>query len=699
MPRIREDLKLYPGARHHDGSPSWRVLDPVRNRFFEIGWLEFELLARWSDHQYASSLIEQVAAETPLDPTDDEVGGFVDFLVNHQLVVPQGGEGYDRLRSRWLAAKRPWYEQLFHNYLFFRIPLARPDRFLEKTLPVMELFYTRAFALLVLAVFIADLYLLTREWDELRRSFVYFFNLEGGLYYLLAGSAAKVVHEFAHAYTARRYGVRVPAMGIAFLVLCPFLYTDTGETWKLADRKKQLAIASAGMASELVLAVFATFLWSIAPEGPAKYMLFVLATTTWVMTLAINASPFMRFDGYFVLSDALDFPNLHERSFACARWWIRGRFFGLHEPLPEPTFSVRQRIGLVLFALAVWLYRLVLFIGIALLVYYMFFKLLGIVLLILELAWFIVRPVWSELKYVWARRALAHIGWGSFAAILLLLLGLVWMVPVSREMTAPAVLRAGQEQAIYAPFSGKIVGLEVKPGQVVTQGQVLVRLESPELIMRAEQARVALVSAQWEFRAAAVSSRQQEKRLVLLEQIAEALAEQTSVKEETERLTIRANFDGTIRDVSPLITPGRWIGSRELLFRLVQASSPTIEAYVSESRIESVKVGQMVKFIPSMAGAGTIRGRVKAIDSTGSRHVGRPLLASPHGGDIPSILDRKGSAVAHDPVYRVLIDPEAGIRSMSSVERGTVRIDTDLVLIAQNFLWRAVSLFVRESNF
>src|SRR5687768_14967697 len=77
VPELRQDIKLYPGPRHRDGSPSWRILDPVRNRFFELGWLEFELLARWSDHARVDGLIAQVEAETTLRPTDEEVIGFI----------------------------------------------------------------------------------------------------------------------------------------------------------------------------------------------------------------------------------------------------------------------------------------------------------------------------------------------------------------------------------------------------------------------------------------------------------------------------------------------------------------------------------------------------------------------------------------------------------------------------------------------
>jgi putative peptide zinc metalloprotease protein len=595
---------------------------------------------------------------------------------------------------------KPWYEQLFHNYLFFRIPLVRPDKFLERTLPLAELFFTRSFLAILLVVFLADLYLVTREWEELRRTFAYFFNLQGGLYFAIAATFSKVLHELGHAYAAKRYGVRVPAMGVAFLVMWPFLYTDVGETWKLADRRKQLVIASAGMATELALACFATLLWTITPEGAAKHVLFILATTTWVMTLAVNASPFMRFDGYFVVSDALDFPNLHERSGACARWWIRRTFFGLREPLPEPTFTAWQRVGLVAFAGVTWIYRLVVFFGIALMVYHLFFKILGIVMMMMELVWFIFRPVWSEVAYLWTRRKLVRLNWSPISVVVGMLLLVVWLVPVTNQMTAPAVLRVAQEQPVYAPFAAHIKSVEVRPGQVVEPDQVLVQLDAPELSLRAQKAAISLASAHAESLTSAASGKLQERRLVLLEQIAEALAEQKSVEEEAERLTVRAAIRGVVRDMSPQIVAGRSIGTRELMMRVTSPSPAVIEAYVSESGIESVQVGQDVNFISSRADAPSVRGVVKSIDTTGSKQISRPLLASPHGGEIAAVLDRRGGgAQAQDPVYRVMIEPVGEVGALSSIERGTVRIETSLVLVAQNFASRALSILVRESGF
>ena len=699
VPKLRQDLKLNPGPRHRDGSPSWRILDPVRNRFFEIGWLEFELLARWSEHPRVDLLIAQVEAETPLRPTEDEVMGFIQFLESGQLLVPADKEERARLKGRWMRSVKPWYEQLFHNYLFFRVPLVRPDKFLERTLPLAELFFTRSFFTILLVVFLVDLYLVSREWDELRRTFSYFFNLQGGLYFAIAATFSKVLHELGHAYAAKRYGVRVPAMGVAFLVMWPFLYTDVGETWKLADRRRQIVIASAGMATELALACFATLLWTITPEGAAKHVLFILATTTWVMTLAVNASPFMRFDGYFVVSDALDFPNLHERSGATARWWIRRTFFGLREPLPEPTFTAWQRVGLVVFAGVTWTYRLVVFFGIALMVYHLFFKILGIVMMMMELVWFIFRPVWTEVSYLLSKRKLVNLQWSPLSLVLGGLLLVFWLVPVTNQMSAPAVLRIAQEQPVYAPFAARIKSVEVVPGQIVEPGQVLVQLDAPELWLRAEKAAVSLASARSESLTSAASGKLQERRLVLLEQAAEALAEQKSVEEEVERLTVRSTIRGAIRDMPAQIVAGRTIGTRELMMRVTAASPAVIEAYVGEAAIESIQVGQEVTFISSRAGVPAVRGVVKAVDTTGSKQITRPLLVAPHGGDIAAVLDRRGNAQAQDPVYRVLIDPVGEMGFIRTIERGTVRIDTSLVLVAQNFASRALSILVRESGF
>ena len=699
LPALREDLTLLPGPRHLDGSPSWRIHDPVRNQFFEIGWLEFELLSRWTAHREATTLIDQVAEETTLIPTDEEIKELVEFLSVNQLLDPSNYEVRRGLRRRMQSKVRPWYETLLHHYLFFRVPLVRPDAFLQKTLPLVEVLFTRWFAYTVFVVFLADLYMLLRDWQSFSGAFARHLNLTGALYYALAATFAKVIHELAHGYVAKHNGVRIPAMGVAFLVMWPYLYTDTAETWKLSDRRKQLAIAIAGTAAELVLAVFATLLWGLSADGAFKDMLFVLATTTWVMTLAINASPFMRFDGYFVLSDAIDFPNLHERATACAQWFLRATFFQLPGRNPEPLLTRRQRGLLIAFALVTWVYRLTVYLGIALLVYHIVLKLLGIFLMLVELVWFVLRPFASEAAFLWSKRRWVRLAWRPTAVLFVALGILFWSIPVSREVTAPAVLHAQTEQAIYAPMEARLRSLRVKPGQEVAAGVVLAILDAPELAVRGRQADLSIASFTAELQRAAASSMRQEQLGVLQEGLAEAYAKRQSVLEETARLELRAPFSGRVRDLPPDIVEGRWVNPRQLLMRIVTDYTDIVEVYVSESQVGGVQSGQSVRFYPSVSTMPVMHGVVTSVDKTPSRGISRPLLASVHGGGLAAVKDRKEGLIAYDPVFRVLVRPSDNYPSPGYVLRGTARIETDLRLVAQNFYTRIISILIRESGF
>src|SRR5712691_5367451 len=162
LPPLREDLRLYPGSPQADGSPTWRILDPVRNSFFEIGWLEFELLARWREHTDAASLIARVGAETPLRPTLEEIQELIAFLASQQLLTPASAVAQQALSRRLHASRHAWYQDLLHHYLFFRLPLFRPDAFLSRTVALTDIFFTRGFVVLLLALLGLDLYLVSR---------------------------------------------------------------------------------------------------------------------------------------------------------------------------------------------------------------------------------------------------------------------------------------------------------------------------------------------------------------------------------------------------------------------------------------------------------------------------------------------------------------------------------------------------------
>ncbi len=200
----------------------------------------------------------------------------------------------------------------------------------------------------------------------------------------------KAIHELGHALMATRYGVKVPSMGVALMVLAPFLYSDVSDAWRLASRRQRLAIDWAGILAELMLASVALTAWVFLPDGMLKTIAFVTATTSLVMSLVLNLNPFMRFDGYYILADWTGIPNLQTRAIVVGRWLMREVLFGLGAQPPEP-FSRRALVILALYAYAIWIYRFFLFLGIALLVYHATFKVLGIILFLIEIGWFIAR--------------------------------------------------------------------------------------------------------------------------------------------------------------------------------------------------------------------------------------------------------------------------------------------------------------------
>lgn len=381
LPALRDELQLFEAARNHDGTPAWIIQDPVNNRFFRIGWLEFEMLVHWSGNDVAT-LIRAINESTPLNVTPADVRQMLSFLSDNQLLRLDRPADVANAAQQKARQRRSPVEWLVHNYLFFRVPLVRPQAALARLKPWLERVNMAWVALVVGLLTLAGLYLVSRQWDQFTHTLIDHFTWTGLLGYGVALLLAKTVHEMGHALVATRYGVRVAHMGVAFLVMFPMLYTDTGESWRLPSSRQRLAIASAGIGIELALAGVCTLLWSLTPDGALRNGVFFLATTSWVMTLAINASPFMRFDGYFILSDLLDMPNLHQRSGALARVWLRRVLLGWNDPWPEHQTPGRRR-ALIAFALTTWVYRLVVFLGIALMVYLFFFKALGIVLMLL----------------------------------------------------------------------------------------------------------------------------------------------------------------------------------------------------------------------------------------------------------------------------------------------------------------------------
>lgn len=697
LPALREDLRIAPASPEADGSPSWTIHDPAGHRFFRIGWLEFELLSRWHEDLPGGALLARVERETPLRPEAAQLDALVAFLCARQLVRADGAADVERLARIADAARESPLKWLLHHYLFFRVPLVRPSAWLARTLPRVAWFGSRGFAVATLVAAVVGLALALRQWDAFTHTMRAQLGPAGLVGFLAALAFAKVLHELGHAWTATRHGLRVPQMGIAFVVLWPMLYTDTGEAWKLADKRRRLQVAAAGIATEFALAAWATLAWSLVDDGDLRSALFFLATTSWVLTLAINASPFMRFDGYFLLSDAIDVPNLHERAGALARAWLRRTLLGWDEPHPE-AMAPRRRAALVAFALVTWVYRLVVFLAIAVAVYLFFFKALGVLLFVVEIAWFVARPVAAELRVWHARRAetrrsrkLAALAGLALVAVLI---AWPWRLPVRAE----GWMHAERQQLVYSPLPAQIAALR-EPGPV-RAGELLARLHSPDVGDRAALARASADALATQLDRSVGRGDGAERRALLAERLAASVAELDAQRAELGRLELRAAFDGVLGDRDPLLQPGGWVNPGQPIGMLHAPDAWVVDALVDARALERLEAGATARFARRGRWEAPLPARLVAIDTTRTATLPHPMLAAEHGGRIATIRQADGSLAPRDGLYRVRLKldapPPAGD---AAVALGTAFVDGAPRSPLRDWTTALVALLVRESGF
>ena len=689
LPSLREELTVLPGPDGHDGVPTWTLHDPLRNQFYRLTWPAFEVLSRWSLND-PDAIARSVSAETTLHLEAEDVAEVVEFLARGQLLKPATPQDVARLLAILDAQKTGWLTWALHHYLFFRVPLVRPNQLLDALLPIVAWMGGRRFRLVTLGALLAGLFLVGRQWSAFAATFVDHFSMEGLASFGIALGFAKIIHELGHALVAKSYGLRVPTMGVAFLVLMPMLYTDVNEAWKLTSRRQRLMVGAAGILAELALAAWATLAWGLLPDGLAKSMAFTLAATTWISSLAINLSPFMRFDGYFLAMDALDMPNLHNRAFALARWHLREVLFGLKEAIPE-RFPPQIHAGMIAFAWAVWIYRLILFLGIAVLVYHFFIKAVGVILFAVEMGWFVARPFLIEFKE-WRARADAILATKRSRLTLWLfaVLILLTVVPWSGRVSAPALLKAREHVTLYAPSPALLTEVAVQPGDTVSAGAVLARLDNPDMTLRLRQVERRIAVLKYEMEAVGFDDGFRSRAQSIARELESAVAERNALLRDKARMTLIAPIDGMVTDLSPVVQPGQWINPKEPVLALT--SGIQLEAYVTEDDLPRIAVGATATSIPE-GGFYARTATVTAIDRTAVKSLSDPELAVPYGGGIPARFADK-ALVPDGSVYRVHLSVEGSVPA--SPLRSQVHIDGDRRSLLGRALRAAAAVAIRE---
>ncbi|CAI8851737.1 putative peptide zinc metalloprotease protein [Pseudomonas chlororaphis] len=696
LPSLRADLQLSAAAPALDGSPRWTLADPVRGRYFKLGAAAMRLLRHWSLGD-AGQVLRAANREPGLPLGGAELDELLGFLRSHDLITaldPQQRASYDLKAA---AQHQSLWQVLLHQYLFFRIPLWRPDAFLNRAWPWLARFGPGLLRYGLPLTLGLGVFLVSRDWQRFLATFPHLFSLGGALAFGVALFFAKLCHEFGHAFMAKRAGCRVQSMGVAFMVLLPMFYTDVSDAWRVNDRRARLLIGAGGVLAELLLASIALLAWSLLPDGPARTAAFMLASATWITTLVINLNPFMRFDGYFLLSDFWEVDNLQGRAFALCRWRLREALFGYRQPAPEPWSPAMQR-RLLWWGYGSWLWRAVLFFGIALAVYHLFFKLLGIFLMLVELVWFIFLPIVREWREWWTRREQADAPRVLLSSLGLVAALLLVAVPWRSSVEVPAMLEAGRASALHAPVAARVWQVNVSDGQAVSKGQVLVELESPDLASRQAIARREIEIQQLQMRRRAGRSETAADAGIVEQQLAEAVAEYRGLSAQRERLLLRAPEGGQLRDLLPQLQVGRWVSPKDPLARVVEPGA-RLRGFLAEADLWRVAPGATGRFIADDPMHPALEVQLTEVDTNGVAYIDQEALTSDHHGPIAVRRDENRRAEPVQAQYGARLKVLDASVTPSQPLRGVVVLQGRGESLLGTAWRRLAALGVRESGF
>ena len=697
LPELRRELTLSEGAADAAGRRSVLVFDPVRNLHFRFDHPAARIVASWRAVEEGGFRAD-LAREHGLETSAADLAEIVEFLHANELTTADRNRSWRGIAARAAAGRKSLGTRLLHDWLFFRVPLVDPDRFLDRVAPRIAPLIGPTTAWGVAGLLGLAIFLISRRWDTFVADAGAAFTPDALPAYAVVLFLLKCVHELGHAVAAKRAGCRVPSMGVAFMLGVPMLYTDTTDAWRLADRRQRLVVVLAGVGAESIVAVAALLVWSFLPDGGMRQTACALAGMSLFTSLALNLNPCMRFDGYFALSDLLDVPNLQERAFALGRARMRRFLLGVPEAAVGDLAPGKVDF-LVGWAWATWAYRLGLYTGIAAMVYTMSFKLLGLFLFAFEVVWFVLRPFWREGRAWWEMRAdIAGRRRARVSAIVFAGLLVLTVLPWSRVVEAPAVRVARDEAVVHATLPARVAERLVEDGAEVEAGAPILRLEAPALEAQRQKARAEIAALEARLALAPTVASERDAAPVLATQLASAREKLAGFDRLGDDLVLRAPISGVVVDLDPGLRAGVWINPGQDLARVVAPEGVGVRALVDEADVRRLVAGSRAVFVSE---AGTGRGtslRVVAIAETSERHVSEAVLADVAGGPVATTGEsgREG-AVPRGSLFAVTLAGEADAPLL--LERGTVRIAAAGEAPLTGAIRRVARVVARESGF
>ncbi len=640
-PRLRPHVQI---TRQRYRGKRWHVVhDPASNKFYRLSPVSYEVVGLLDGVRTVEEawkvVVERHGDEAPTQP---EVIQLVSNLYNSNLLSIEASPETEQLlrRQKDRLVKKVQGQAL--GIMYFRVRLFNPDAIISAIEPVLRPLIGRV-GLVIWGVFVLfTLSRLATHSEELAGGFKDAIAPGNWGWLIVVYIGAKALHELGHGVICKRFGGQVPEFGAMLLVLVPSPYVDASACWGFASRWQRMAVGAGGMIFELFLAGIMAHVWLSTSPGMLMHQIaYNTMLTAGLSTILFNANPLMRFDGYYILSDLLEIPNLMQRSFQHLQYLMQKYVYRLEDVTP-PTTDPHEKWILTVYGIGALVYRVFLFITITLYVMGKLFA-IGLILAIWTAAAWFIMPIGKLFKWLSTGPKIAEHRARTIAITigLVLVAGiLVGLVPAPDVRRGMGVVESLSRSGVFIGETGFIREAHVSPGDRVRKDQIIAVLESPQLASQIAISRAQL--AEFESIEREATAKSPSAVGVARERVAAARSALRFLEDRAGRLVIRAPHAGTFVGPNPHDLIGQMGRLGENLGEVVDIENVHIAAAMTQLEAawlfdedESPRVVLRPVSMPSVEVRG---GQIRAIDA-GQAYLPHASLGYAGGGSIRMSAD------------------------------------------------------------
>ncbi len=522
-------------------------------------------------------------------PTQDDVIRLLGQLHAADALITNVAPDSQELFRRFKKHERMKIKQRIWTPLAVRFPLFDPERFLENTYPYVRFLFSWFGVVLWVSVVALGSILAAVHWNELTTNIVdHAFTPQNLLVLWFVYPVVKALHELGHGYAVKNAGGEVHEIGIMLLVLIPVPYVDASSAWGFRDKRQRMLVGAAGIAVELFLGAIALFVWLSVESGSAHVIAYNVMLISGVSTLLFNGNPLLRFDGYYVLSDAIEIPNLGNRSNKYLGYLIQRYLYGSRDV--EVTADLPgERIWFVFYGIAAFIYRMFIMFAIILYIGGKFFT-VGIVLAVWAITTQLLIPMGKNIKFLFSSPRLRNNRNRSVAvsaAILGTIIVLLFILPAPYWTIADGIIKPVEQSQVRVGTDGFIVRLLSAANSRVVSGQELIELHDPFL-----ESRLAVLKARQKELKSQLTSAQVKDRVqtsVIREEIKATNADLDWTHERIDSLIIRSQRNGIFVIPNEQDLPNRFVRKGQLIAYVIEpADQMTLSVLVLHDEIALV---------------------------------------------------------------------------------------------------------------